>query len=105
VIGFYGAPGRVGPYGPGPTEHAAELGAPILALFAGTDEGIPPRAVAEFDAALTATAVLHEIVTYPGAPHGFFDITHADHQPAVDDAWRRVLSFLAAPRARLPHDA
>jgi dienelactone hydrolase len=54
VVGFYGAPGRVGPYGAGPTEHAAELGAPILGLFGGADEGIPPRAVADFDAALTA---------------------------------------------------
>ncbi|MBB5785364.1 hypothetical protein [Nonomuraea jabiensis] len=40
MIGFYGAPGIAGPCGPGPTQHAAELGAPILGLFGGADEGI-----------------------------------------------------------------
>ncbi|MEU6789457.1 dienelactone hydrolase family protein [Nonomuraea angiospora] len=95
VIGFYGAPGIAGPYGPGPTQHAAELGAPILGLFGGADEGIPAEAVAEFDQALTAAGVEHEIVTYPGAPHGFFDAAHAEHAAACEDAWKRVLAFLA----------
>ncbi|MBE1586250.1 dienelactone hydrolase family protein [Nonomuraea angiospora] len=96
VIGFYGAPGIAGPYGPGPTQHAAELGAPILGLFGGADEGIPAEAVAEFDQALTAAGVEHEIVTYPGAPHGFFDAAHAEHAAACENAWKRVLAFLAS---------
>ncbi|WP_182872847.1 dienelactone hydrolase family protein [Microbispora sp. H10670] len=96
VVGFYGAPGIAGPYGPGPTQHAAELQAPILALFGGADQGIPPEAVAEFDEALTVAGVEHEVVTYPDAPHGFFDETYAEHHEACHDAWQRVLRFLAA---------
>ncbi|MGW4404317.1 dienelactone hydrolase family protein [Nonomuraea sp. NPDC004702] len=96
VIGFYGAPGIAGPYGPGPTQHAAELGAPILGLFGGADEGIPAEQVAEFGAALTGAGVEHEIVVYPDAPHGFFDEAHGEHEAICADAWRRVLAFLAA---------
>ncbi len=94
VIGFYGAPGLAGPYGPGPAQHAAELAAPILALFGGADEGIPASAVAEFDQALSAVGVEHEIVSYPGAPHGFFDVKQEQHAEASADAWQRVLGFL-----------
>lgn len=94
VIGFYGAPGAVGPYDSGPTGLAHELRAPILALFGDADEGITPQARAAFGDALSAAGVPHEIVTYPGAPHGFFD-AHQDGQEAVcADAWRRVLAFL-----------
>lgn len=96
VIGFYGAPGIAGPYGPGPTQHAAELDAPILALFGGADEGIPAGQAEEFGKALTEAGVEHDIVVYPGAPHGFFDEAHDDQAAACDDAWKRVLAFLAA---------
>ncbi len=95
VIGFYGAPGIAGPYGPGPTQHAAELTAPILALFGGADEGIPPAEVAAFDTALTTAGVEHQIVSYPGAPHSFFDVRHDEYAEACADAWERVLAFLA----------
>jgi carboxymethylenebutenolidase len=96
VIGFYGVPGIAPPYGPGPTQQAAELRGPILGLFGGADEGIPAEQVEEFDAALTAAGVEHELVTYPGAPHGFFDAAHREYAGACEDAWRRVLAFLAA---------
>jgi carboxymethylenebutenolidase len=33
-------------------------------------------------------------VTYPGAPHSFFDRTFAEHEDACADAWRRVLGFM-----------
>jgi carboxymethylenebutenolidase len=101
AIGFYGMPGIAGPYGPGPTQHAADLSAPILGLFGETDEGITAEQVTAFDDALEQASVPHEIVTYPGAPHGFFDtaVKHA-HPDACDDAWRRVLAFLAARRTR-----
>ncbi|HZC99396.1 MAG TPA: dienelactone hydrolase family protein [Actinomycetes bacterium] len=94
VIGFYGAPGIAGPYGPGPTQHAAELASPVLGLFGGADEGIPPGEVAAFDHALSAAGVAHQIVTYPGAPHGFFDVRQDEHAEASADAWRRVLAFV-----------
>ncbi|MEV8633915.1 dienelactone hydrolase family protein [Streptosporangium sp. NPDC051023] len=94
VIGFYGAPGIAPPYGPGPAQQAADLGAPILGLFGGADEGIPASEVAAFGEALTAEGVEHEFVTYPGAPHGFFDTGDGEHAEACADAWRRVLAFL-----------
>ena len=42
----------------------------MLGLFAGDDQNITPDQVAAFDAALP---VEHEIHTYEGAPHSFFD--------------------------------
>lgn len=95
AIGLYGAPGPIR-NAPGPIQRAAELAAPILGLFGGADDGIPPETVAEFDAALTAADVRHEFVTYPGAPHGFFDQSLADeHTDACADVWDRVLGFLS----------
>ncbi|WP_219470687.1 dienelactone hydrolase family protein [Nonomuraea rhizosphaerae] len=94
VIGFYGAPGIAGPYGPGPTQHANELSAPILGLFGGADHGITGEMVGEFGDALTRAGVAHELVTYPGAPHGFFDAAYEEHAEACADAWKRVLAFL-----------
>jgi carboxymethylenebutenolidase len=34
-------------------------------------------------------------VTYPGAPHSFFDRRYEEHAEACADAWRRMLAFLA----------
>lgn len=95
VIGFYGAPGIAGPYGPGPTQHAAELEAPILGLFGGADQGIPQSMIDEFGDALTTAGVEHELVVYPGAPHSFFDGQMEQYAEASADAWKRVLAFLA----------
>ena len=81
---------------PGPTQRAAELTAPILGLFGGADEGISPEIVATFGEALTAAGAEHEFVTYPGAPHGFFDQGLAGYEEACADAWRRVTDFIAA---------
>ncbi|WP_229680036.1 dienelactone hydrolase family protein [Saccharopolyspora thermophila] len=93
AIGFYGVTDPIGD-APGPTQLAAELQAPILGLFGGADEHIPASMVAAFEAALTAHGVPHEIVTYPGAPHGFFDTHQHEHAEAAADAWRRVLAVL-----------
>jgi carboxymethylenebutenolidase len=95
AVGFYGNPGpREGV--PGPTARAAEIAAPILALQAGADANIGAEANAEFDAALTAAGVEHEVVTYPGAPHSFFDRKQDEFADASADAWERVLAFVAA---------
>ena len=42
-----------------------------------------------------AAGVEHEVVTYPGAPHSFFDRKQEEFAEASEDAWRRVLDFLA----------
>jgi carboxymethylenebutenolidase len=93
AIGFYGAVQPIQD-APGPTQLAPTFTAPILALFGGADEGIPPELVRGFDDALTAAGVPHEIVTYPGAPHGFFDAGVDGFAEESADAWRRVEAFL-----------
>jgi carboxymethylenebutenolidase len=93
AVGFYGNPGpRDGV--PGPTQRAAEIEAPILALQAGDDANITAEANAAFDHALTEAGVEHEVVTYPGAPHSFFDRKQEHFAEASEDAWRRVLAFI-----------
>jgi carboxymethylenebutenolidase len=99
AVGFYGRPGeRNGE--PGPAQRAHEIAAPILALMGGADEGIPPPAVEGFDAALREAGVEHEIVSYDGAPHSFFDRKQEQFQQASDDAWRRTLEFVERVGAR-----
>ena len=47
--------------------------APILALQAGDDANITAEDNAAFEEALRRAGVQHELVTYAGAPHSFFD--------------------------------
>ena len=96
AVGFYGRTGE-GPDGsPGPIQRAPEMECPILALQAGDDQNITAEDNAAFEEALRAAGVQHELVTYPGAPHSFFDRKQEDFQDASDDAWARVLGFIAA---------
>ena len=97
VIGFYGLldPVRVGKTNrPNLLERGAEISVPVLGLFGGADEAIPVEDVEAFDSLLDTAGVEHEIVTYPGAPHSFFDKSAAEHAEASRDAWNRVLDFL-----------
>jgi carboxymethylenebutenolidase len=93
AIGFYGNPAERNGV-PGPTQRASEIQAPILALQAGADEHILAEHNEAFDAALTAAGVEHDVVTYDGAPHSFFDRKQEQFADASDDAWRRVLAFI-----------
>jgi carboxymethylenebutenolidase len=93
AVGFYGMPGQRDGM-PGPTQLAAEVEAPILALQAGDDQHISAEMNEAFDRALTGAGVEHELVTYDGAPHSFFDRRYEEFADASDDAWRRVLGFL-----------
>ena len=98
VIGFYGWPlGRGGrpPQLPTPIELVDRYTCPVLSLFGGADEGIPPEAVQQWDAALSAAGVEHETTTYDGAPHSFFDRRQEEFADASADAWRRVREFVA----------
>jgi carboxymethylenebutenolidase len=95
AVGFYGRPGVGRDGSVGPAQRAAELEAPILALMGGADEGIPVEVVQEFERALEDAGVGHEIVIYDGAPHSFFDRKFEEFADASEDAWRRVLAFVA----------
>jgi carboxymethylenebutenolidase len=93
AVGFYGSPTRERG-GPSVVQRAAQVDAPILALQAGADQSITADDNAELDRALSAAGVEHEIVTYDGAPHSFFDRKQEDYAEASDDAWRRTLEFV-----------
>jgi carboxymethylenebutenolidase len=96
VIGFYGVPGRAWPQGaPSSIDLAPRMACPLLALIGGDDASIPPEMVAEFDQALTAAGVPHEIKVYENAPHSFFDRKQEQFQAESEDAWQRTLAFIA----------
>jgi carboxymethylenebutenolidase len=95
AVGFYGSTGERNGQ-PGPTDRAAEIAAPILALQAGDDANITAEHNAAFDAALTEAGVEHELVTYAGAPHSFFDRKQEEYGDASADAWQRTLQFVEA---------
>jgi carboxymethylenebutenolidase len=92
--GFYGRPGVAQDGSPGPAQRAAEMECPILALQAGDDANITAEDNAAFERALADAGVEHEVVTYEGAPHSFFDRKQEDFATASEDAWSRVLAFL-----------
>jgi carboxymethylenebutenolidase len=95
AIGFYGRPDGQRPQGARtPIDLAPEMAAPILALMGGADPAIPAETVAIFDQALTTAGVEHEVVTYEGAPHSFFDRKYDDFADESADAWTRVLEFI-----------
>jgi carboxymethylenebutenolidase len=97
IIGFYSGLGRSLDEGVGtPIDAAREANCPVLGLFGGADQGIPPEQVQALDEALDVSGVPHELITYPGAPHSFFDRKAAEFVEASSDAWRRVLAFIAA---------
>ena len=95
VIGLYGT--LAGPWrndAPAPLDLAATFEAPVLGLFGGADQGITAQDVAAFDAALGAAGVDHRIVSYPGAPHSFFDRKAAEFAAESDAAWTEILAFM-----------
>jgi carboxymethylenebutenolidase len=95
AVGFYGMPGGDSP---SPIDRAGDMEAPILALQGGADQNITAELNAEFDQALTDAGVEHEVVTYPGAPHSFFDRKQEAFADDSADAWNRTLEFIERHR-------
>jgi carboxymethylenebutenolidase len=82
-----------------PIDVVGQLKAPVLALYAEQDTGIPLTAVDALKAALAASpnpaAKQSQFVVYPGVGHAF----HADYRPSFDraaaeDGWKRCLAWL-----------
>jgi carboxymethylenebutenolidase len=98
AVAFYGFPAdpdsQKSIWPKSPTERAAEMKAPILALYGEADQGIPVSLVDAFKTALQAAGKTFEVKVYPGAPHGF----HADYRAsyrkeAAEDAWNQMIAW------------
>jgi carboxymethylenebutenolidase len=80
-----------------PADIAGQLKAPVLGLYGGADQGIPPDQVEKLKAALQEgdqAAKQSQIHVYEGMPHGF----NADYRPsyrkdAAEDGWKRMLAW------------
>ena len=80
-----------------PVDIAAELKAPVLGLYGGSDQGIPLETIERMRDACKAAGTACEIVVYPDTPHAF----NADYRPsyraaAAKDGWARMLSWFKA---------
>jgi carboxymethylenebutenolidase len=87
AVGFYGRPEAVIP-------RVGEIDAPILALQAGDDKGISAEDNEAFERALSDAGVEHELITYEGAPHSFFDRKQEEFAKQSEDAWSRTIAFI-----------
>jgi carboxymethylenebutenolidase len=97
AIGFYGKPEADRPAGDGPIWDRCHLiDGKVLALFGGADPGIPPENIERFRLALDSADVSNDVVSYPGAPHSFFDRSQADFTEESRDAWNRMIAFIEA---------
>jgi carboxymethylenebutenolidase len=97
VIGLYGT--LEGPWrndAPAPLDRLDDIDAPVLGLFGGADEAITADAVAAFERGLAERAIDHRVVTYPGAPHSFFDRKATEFASESAAAWDEITSFIAA---------
>jgi len=100
VVGFYGWPvGASRNDTPAPAAVAERFSSPVLGIFGGADEGIPADAVATFEQALAEAGVARRLITYPGAPHSFFDRKAEEYADASSAAWAEVLDFVRAGTA------
>jgi carboxymethylenebutenolidase len=74
-----------------------KINAPLLGIFGGQDQGIPPEDVHKFQHALEQLGKKVEIKIYPDAGHGFENPNKKDgYRPDdANDAWKRTLDFLA----------
>lgn len=102
VVGFYGALAEKGRAGmPAPVAVADRIASPVLALFGGSDPGIPREQIDAFDRALEQAGVDHQVITYDRAPHSFFDRKAADFAQESEAAWDEVLAFLRERGAQI----
>ena len=68
--------------------------AAVLGLYGGDDPGIPPDTTKKIEEAMKSAGKTVEIVTYPGAPHGFL----ADYRPSYrketsENGWKRMRAW------------
>lgn len=77
------------------TEKLSSISWPVLGIFGGLDQGIPPETVKEFEAALDELNIPNEIYIYENANHAFANPSGDRYAPeAAQDAWEKTLVFL-----------
>ena len=78
-------------------EALKKINAPILGLFGGQDQGIPPADVKKFGETLDKMGKKIDIKIYDDAGHAFENPNNkAGYRPDdAADAWKRTVSFLA----------
>jgi carboxymethylenebutenolidase len=94
VVGFYGVLATFPNGAPGPAAVAGDFTAPTLGLFGSADQATSAADIVTFDEALTSANVEHELVTYPGAPHSFFDKHLTEYLGFAQDAWAKTIAFI-----------
>jgi carboxymethylenebutenolidase len=103
AVSFYGGGIREGRFGEPPLrELAPALATPWLGLYGEEDPGIPLDEANELREAAARADVPTELVTYPGAGHGFHCDVRSAYEPAsAADAWKRTIAWLGehVPRA------
>jgi carboxymethylenebutenolidase len=79
-------------------EALKKINAPILGLFGGQDQGIPPADVKKFAETLDKMGKKIDVKIYDDAGHGFENPNNKAGYRADDtaDAWKRIVSFFAA---------
>lgn len=74
---------------------ADAIACPLLAFFGAEDASIPPADVEAVGVRLRDLGKTFEIVSYPGAGHGFFNDERSSYRAdAAVDAWQRTLEWL-----------
>jgi len=88
----------LGPAGtPAAIELAQQIRCPVIGFFGNDDNNPTPEDVNDYAAALQKAGVEHTFHRYDGAGHAFqsFDSEERYRPQASEDAWTRVLEFLA----------
>ena len=76
---------------------AERISCPVLGLFGAEDASIPAADVEAIREKLSSLGKRSEIVTYPGAGHGFFCEERSSYRAdAAADAWKRTLDWLGS---------
>ena len=80
-----------------PLELTPHITCPVIGFYGNNDTNPSPQDVADYSAALAAAGIPHTFHQYDGAGHAFqnFPMPERYHQAASDDAWEKVLAFLA----------
>lgn len=80
-----------------PLELTLHIPCPVIGFYGNDDTNPSPADVDAYSAALTAAGIPHTFHRYDGAGHAFqnFPMPERYNQAASDDAWVKVLDFLA----------